>query len=227
MLERQLLVTAGGTQEPIDPVRFISNRSSGKQGYALAQAAIDSGASVTLISTPTALTPPTGSTLVHVQTAEEMFDAVLTNLPGKDAILMAAAVADFRPQSKSKKKIKKRDGIPTIQLEPTTDILSALNSKENQKLRPKIVVGFAAESQDLITNAGEKLISKNLDMIAANDISASRIPDLQWIPTGLHCCSQIKRVSNYLFKAKPILQKQSSNTWKHYWRMIDPDTGNI
>ncbi|MFC2064432.1 bifunctional phosphopantothenoylcysteine decarboxylase/phosphopantothenate--cysteine ligase CoaBC [Chloroflexota bacterium] len=169
---KKLLVTAGGTQEPIDPVRFISNRSSGKQGYALAQAAIDSGASVTLISTPTALTPPTGSTLVPVKTAEEMYDAVISNLQGRDALLMAAAVADFRPQSKSKKKIKKRDGIPTLQLEPTKDILSALNSKENSELRPKIVVGFAAESQNLITNAGEKLKSKNLDMIAANDITA-------------------------------------------------------
>jgi phosphopantothenoylcysteine decarboxylase/phosphopantothenate--cysteine ligase len=170
---RQILITAGGTQEPIDPVRVISNRSSGKQGYALAQAAIDACASVTLISTPTALHPPIGSTLVPVQTAKEMMNAVFANLPDKEALIMAAAVADFRPRVMSNKKIKKRDGIPSIQLEPTIDILSALNSNENSALRPKIIVGFAAESQDLITNANEKLKSKNLDLIAANDISAS------------------------------------------------------
>jgi phosphopantothenoylcysteine decarboxylase/phosphopantothenate--cysteine ligase len=170
---RQILITAGGTQEPIDPVRVISNRSSGKQGYALAQAAIDAGASVTLISTPTALHPPIGSTLIPVQTAKEMMNAVFANLPDKEALIMAAAVADFRPHVMSNKKFKKRDGIPSIQLEPTIDILTALNSNENSALRPKIIVGFAAESQDLITNANEKLKSKNLDLIAANDISAT------------------------------------------------------
>ena len=170
---RQILITAGGTQESIDPVRVISNRSSGKQGYALAQAAIDAGASVTLISTPTALHPPIGSTLVPVQTAKEMLNSVFANLPNKEALIMAAAVADFRPQVISNKKIKKQDGLPSIQLESTIDILNALNSNENSALRPKIVVGFAAESQDLITNANEKLKSKNLDLIAANDISAT------------------------------------------------------
>ena len=170
---RQLLITAGGTQEPIDPVRVICNRSSGKQGYALAQAAIDAGASVTLISTPTALYPPIGSTLVPVHTAKEMLNAVLENLPNKEALIMAAAVADFRPQIMSNKKIKKKDGLPSILLESTTDILTSLSSNENSALRPKIVVGFAAESQDLISNAKEKLISKNLDLIAANDISAT------------------------------------------------------
>ncbi|HKZ43720.1 MAG TPA: bifunctional phosphopantothenoylcysteine decarboxylase/phosphopantothenate--cysteine ligase CoaBC [Anaerolineales bacterium] len=170
---RQVVVTAGGTQEPIDPVRYISNRSSGKQGYSLAQAAIDEGATVTLISTPTALHPPIGAIFIKVQTAQEMLKAVLDNLAGKDALIMAAAVADFKPQISSNKKIKKRDGFPPLMLEPTVDILAALNSKENSAQRPRVLVGFAAESQDLFNNAREKLQSKNLDMIAANDISAS------------------------------------------------------
>ena len=170
---KQVMVTAGGTREPIDPVRYISNQSSGKQGYALAQAAIDAGGSVTLISTPTALRPPIGATCVFVQTAQEMLDAVINNLPGMDALIMAAAVADFRPERSSKDKIKKKDGLPTLALESTVDILAAINSEEHSKLRPRILVGFAAESQDLLQNAKDKLVSKNLDMIAANDISAS------------------------------------------------------
>jgi phosphopantothenoylcysteine decarboxylase/phosphopantothenate--cysteine ligase len=170
---KHVMVTAGGTREPIDPVRYISNQSSGKQGYALAQAAIDAGGSVTLISTPTALRPPIGATCVFVQTAQEMLDAVISNLPGMDALIMAAAVADFRPERSSKDKIKKKDGLPTLALESTLDILAAINSEEHSKLRPRILVGFAAESQDLLQNAKDKLVSKNLDMIAANDISAS------------------------------------------------------
>ncbi|MFN2216127.1 MAG: bifunctional phosphopantothenoylcysteine decarboxylase/phosphopantothenate--cysteine ligase CoaBC [Anaerolineales bacterium] len=170
---KHVMVTAGGTREPIDPVRYISNQSSGKQGYALAQAAIDAGGSVTLISTPTALRPPIGATCVFVQTAQEMLDAVISNLPGMDALIMAAAVADFRPERSSKDKIKKKDGLPTLALESTVDILAAINSEEHSKLRPRILVGFAAESQDLLQNAKDKLVSKNLDMIAANDISAS------------------------------------------------------
>ena len=170
---KHVMVTAGGTREPIDPVRYISNQSSGKQGYALAQAAIDAGGSVTLISTPTALRPPIGATCVFVQTAQEMLDAVISNLPGMDALIMAAAVADFRPERSSKDKIKKKDGLPTLALESTVDILAALNSEEHSKLRPRILVGFAAESQDLFQNAMDKLVSKNLDMIAANDISTS------------------------------------------------------
>lgn len=169
---KKVVVTAGGTQEPIDPVRFITNRSSGKQGYALAQAALDAGAAVTLISTPTGLTPPIGARLVEVRTAEEMLKAVLAESAGAEALLMAAAVADFRPVKAAESKLKKRDGIPEITLEATTDVLTTLAGQGSEKKRPRLVVGFAAESRDLLDNASAKLISKKLDLIVANDISA-------------------------------------------------------
>lgn len=169
---KKVVITAGGTQEPIDPVRFITNRSSGKQGYALAQAALDAGAAVTLISTPTGLTPPIGARLVEVRTAEEMLQAVLAESAGAEALLMAAAVADFRPVKAAESKLKKRDGIPEITLEATTDVLTTLAGQGSEKKRPRLVVGFAAESRDLLDNASAKLISKKLDLIVANDISA-------------------------------------------------------
>ena len=170
---RHITITAGGTQEPIDPVRYISNRSSGKQGYALAQAAIDAGAEVTLITSPTGLTPPIGVTLVQAGTAQEMLQAVLTAYQHTDALLMAAAVADFQVKKFSKDKIKKRDGIPQVQFESTPDILGILASENFTHSRPKVIIGFAAESRDLLGNAAEKLKTKKLDMIAANDISAT------------------------------------------------------
>jgi phosphopantothenoylcysteine decarboxylase/phosphopantothenate--cysteine ligase len=173
LVGRDIIVTAGGTQEPIDAVRFLSNRSSGKQGYALAQAAIDAGADVTLISTPTGLTPPIGVSLIHVGTTREMLEAVLNACQHADALIMAAAAADFQPQKPSSEKIKKRDGIPQIQLGITPDILGLLASEKYIKSRPKVVVGFAAESRDLLENAKEKLSAKKLDMIAANDISGT------------------------------------------------------
>jgi len=169
---KRITVTAGGTQEPIDPVRFISNRSSGKQGYALAQAALDAGAHVTLISTPTGLIPPIGADLVPVNTAQEMLAAVLSASQNCHALLMAAAVADFRPGQASSQKLKKRDGIPSIELEVTEDILGVLGKQGSTHPKPKLIIGFAAESRDLLENAAEKLRSKNLDLIAANDISA-------------------------------------------------------
>jgi phosphopantothenoylcysteine decarboxylase/phosphopantothenate--cysteine ligase len=169
---RHITVTAGGTQEAIDPVRYISNRSSGKQGYALAQAALDHGAKVTLISTPTCLVPPLGAALVQVVNAQDMLEAVLAESQGTDALLMAAAVADFRPKFNSPDKIKKRAGIPQIELETTPDILGALRKPNSAQLKPKVIVGFAAESRDLLKNALEKLKNKNLDLIVANDISA-------------------------------------------------------
>jgi len=169
---KKIVVTAGGTQEPIDPVRFITNRSSGKQGYALAQAALDMGAEVTLISTPTTLVPPVGAHLVLARTAEDILEAVLTEIPGADALIMAAAIADFRPTKIAKKKLKKRDGIPQIMLEAAPDILKKVASLKSRTQRPRVVVGFAAESRDLLKNASEKLSSKNLDLIVANDISA-------------------------------------------------------
>ncbi len=173
---RSVLVTAGGTQEPLDPVRVLTNRSSGKQGYALAQAALEAGAQVTLISAPTSLTPPIGVRLIAVETARQMLEAVMAELPSTDVLLMAAAVADFRPQHVAHAKIKKSVHSPTsaftLTLEATEDILSAVARFRAQTNRPHLVVGFAAESHDLIQNATQKLRAKHLDIIVANDITA-------------------------------------------------------
>jgi phosphopantothenoylcysteine decarboxylase/phosphopantothenate--cysteine ligase len=166
---RKVVVTAGGTQEAIDPVRVIANRSSGKQGYALAQAAIDLGANVTLISAPTALIAPIGAKLVPITSAAEMLDATLQTTEGADALLMAAAVADFRVTNANQKKIKRAGGVPDLELETNPDILQAVTKAS----RPKVVVGFAAESDDLLKNAAQKLENKNLDLIVANDIRAT------------------------------------------------------
>jgi phosphopantothenoylcysteine decarboxylase/phosphopantothenate--cysteine ligase len=170
---RKVVVTAGGTQEPIDPVRFISNRSSGKQGFALAQAALDHGAEVTLVAGPTALPPVFGAHRVDVRTAQEMAEAVLAASAEADVLLMAAAVADFRPADVAEHKIKKTGAEPPeVHLEKTVDILSAVAERKAQTGRPSVVVGFAAESQDLIANARAKVNAKRLDYIVANDISA-------------------------------------------------------
>ena len=169
---KKVVVTAGGTQEPIDPVRVITNRSSGRQGYALAQAALDAGAQVTLITTPTALTPPVGARVLEVQTAKQMLDCVLAELIENDALIMAAAVADFRPRNQTQDKIKKEGGIPQIELEATEDILKTIAGLRAGWKRRLVVIGFAAESRDLLENAAAKLKSKGLDLIAANDISA-------------------------------------------------------
>jgi len=177
---KKVMVTAGGTQEPLDPVRVLTNRSSGKQGYALAQAAIDAGAQVCLITTVN-LSPPVGARVVEVHTAQEMLEAVLAEVATVDALIMAAAVADFRPKNVVDNKMKKKDGIPQIELEATPDILETVSSislgagaglgvREKQ---PRVVVGFAAESHELLENATIKLQSKKLDIIAANDISAT------------------------------------------------------
>ena len=174
LADKKVVITAGGTQESLDPVRVLTNHSSGKQGYALAQAAVDAGAQVTLITTPVALTPPVGANVVRVETAKQMLEAVLEESSGCDALIMAAAVADFRPKNTAKDKIKKEGGVPQIELEATDDILKAVSASglERSGARPRIVAGFAAESQSLIENAVNKLQSKHLDLIAANDISA-------------------------------------------------------
>ena len=170
---KKVVVTAGGTQEPLDPVRVLTNRSSGKQGYAIAQAALDIGAQVTLITTPTSLIPPVGAKLIRIETAREMLAAVLAESAESDALVMAAAVADFRPKDRAKDKIKKEGGIPQIELEATEDILKTVAKQRAETRCPRVVVGFAAESRDLLENASHKLKSKGLDFIAANDISAS------------------------------------------------------
>jgi len=165
---QRVLVTAGGTREPIDPVRFIGNRSSGKQGHAVAEEAADRGAKVTLVTT-TSTPAATGIDVVRVDTAAEMEHAVLTRADQADIIVMAAAVADFRPVAAADSKIKKSGGVPQVVLEPTTDILAALGAHR----RPgQTIVGFAAETDDLRANAADKLARKGIDLIVANDVSA-------------------------------------------------------
>lgn len=175
LVGRHIMVTAGGTREPLDPVRFITNRSSGKQGYALAQAAIDAGATVTLISSVDTLPTPIGAKLVAVQSAVSMQAAVLEHLPTSDVLIMAAAVADFRPASVAEQKIKKSttdDTAIQLELARNPDILIAVKAWRDETQHPLFVVGFAAESQDLIENATNKLQRKGMDIIVANDILA-------------------------------------------------------
>ena len=169
---KRVVVTAGGTQEPIDPVRYITNRSSGKQGYALAQAALDAGAQVRLVTHPTGLPAPVGAEVVEVRTTAEMLAAVLEACQEADALIMAAAVADFRVAQVSEHKLKKRDGLPRVELVAADDILANVAQMREKLARLRVVAGFAAESRDLLQNAGDKLKSKRLDLIAANDISA-------------------------------------------------------
>jgi phosphopantothenoylcysteine decarboxylase/phosphopantothenate--cysteine ligase len=163
---KHIVVTAGGTQEPIDPVRYISNRSSGKMGYALAEAARDRGAQVTLITAPTSLSGPVGVDMVEVDTAQEMRQAVEHATTQADALVMAAAVADYRPTRAARGKIKKGQAGLTLEMECTPDILTSVTGNF-------IKVGFAAESSNLVENAREKLKQKGLDFIVANDIAAS------------------------------------------------------
>ena len=171
--DRKIVVTAGGTQEAIDPVRAITNRSSGKQGFALAQAALDLGAAVTLIAGVTHLDTPQGAQRVDVSSADEMLSAVMATIPEADALLMAAAVADFKPVQRAEEKIKKQAAAPVIDLQVTPDILAAVAEYKNRKGFPRVTVGFAAESQNLLENARSKLRSKGLNLIVANDIRAA------------------------------------------------------
>jgi phosphopantothenoylcysteine decarboxylase/phosphopantothenate--cysteine ligase len=168
---RRFVITAGGTREPIDAVRVIANRSSGRQGYALAHAARQRGAEVELISTVD-LPVPAGVRLTSVETAAEMRAAVMASSLRADVIIMAAAVADFRPVDPAESKIKKGEGVPTIILEPTPDILAELGQS---KRHGAILVGFAAETENLREHAERKLRAKNLDVIVANDVSAPEV----------------------------------------------------
>jgi phosphopantothenoylcysteine decarboxylase/phosphopantothenate--cysteine ligase len=168
----KVVVTAGGTQEPIDPVRVITNRSSGKQGFAIAQAALDAGADVVLISAPSALSTPICCKWIEVHTAAEMQTAVMEAVKNADVLVMAAAVADFRPIKPASQKIKKDKGLSNIELEPTSDILAAVAEQKVVSGFPRRTVGFAAESQNLAENAHNKLQAKKLDLIAANDVTA-------------------------------------------------------
>ena len=161
---RKVVVTAGGTREPIDPVRYVSNYSSGKMGYAVAEAARDRGAEVVLVSAPTALATPYGVRLVPVQRAAEMRDAVVGECRDAQALVMAAAVADYRPTATAEQKMKRRAKTLSLELTRTPDILAEAG-------KGFIRVGFAAESEDLVANARRKLESKGLDLIVANDIT--------------------------------------------------------
>ncbi len=165
----KFLITAGPNREPIDPVRYISNRSSGKMGYALARAALRRGAEVVLVSGPTALDPPAGARFIPVTTAAEMQDAVLKAYPHCTAVVMAAAVTDYRPVTVAAQKIKRSEGLLELRLEPNPDILEALGQKRDGK----VLIGFAAETEDLAANAEKKLRKKNLDMIVANNVAES------------------------------------------------------
>lgn len=171
---KHIVVTAGGTREALDPVRYLTNRSSGKQGYALAQAALDAGADVTLISAAR-LESPYGAHVIPVESAAQMLDAVMQHTERADALIMAAAVADFRPTSVSDHKIKKSgdDAGLTIELDRNPDILAAVAARRANTGFPKIAIGFAAESHDLESYAQDKLTRKGLDLLVANDITAA------------------------------------------------------
>jgi phosphopantothenoylcysteine decarboxylase/phosphopantothenate--cysteine ligase len=164
------LITAGPTREPIDPVRFISNRSSGKMGYALAAAALEAGHQVALISGPVCISPPQGAQVLRVTTADEMADAVQTriNTGSCDVFIMCAAVADFKPREARPLKIKKQEGLARIELVPTRDILASVALPRDRRI---LIAGFAAESDSLAENARKKLREKRCDFICANDIT--------------------------------------------------------
>ena len=166
LVGKKILITAGPTQEPLDPVRFISNRSSGRMGYCLAQEALYRGGEVTLVSGPTQLVPPSRARVVNIQTAQEMRREVLRNFKKADIFISSAAVADYRPREREKKKIKKEKGF-TLELERNPDILEEVSKRKGKR----ILVGFALETEDLLENAKAKLKEKNLDLIIANPYS--------------------------------------------------------
>jgi phosphopantothenoylcysteine decarboxylase/phosphopantothenate--cysteine ligase len=172
LLGKRVLITAGGTREPIDPVRYIGNRSSGKQGYAVAQVALDRGADVTILSANVNLPDPVGATVVRVESALDLEMELERHFQSTDLLVMAAAVADFRPVPIADGKWKKEDGVPPIILEATPDILAGLGK---MKRSGQILVGFAAETSNLLANAQGKLERKNLDLIVANDVSLPQV----------------------------------------------------
>lgn len=166
----KVLVTAAGTREPIDPVRFVGNRSSGKMGYAVAQMAAERGAEVLLVTGPSALEIPANVQAVKVETTREMLDACLAAYPDVDIVIKAAAVADYRPRDVAEQKIKKKtDDAMTVVMDKNPDILKTLGAAKTHQ----VLVGFAAETQNLLANAQEKVVKKNLDMIVANDVTAA------------------------------------------------------
>ena len=216
---QRMLVSAGPTQEPIDPVRFISNRSSGKMGYAIAEAAQARGAQVVLVTGPTALPAPRGVEIVSVATAEEMLKALFARLAWSTTVIMAAAVADFRPTHPASQKIKKQGrNAQTLDLERTTDILASLSAQRTTQL----MVGFAAETNDLIAHAKDKLKAKGLDLIVANDVTmegagfgsdqnAAVLIDRQGGMTELSLMSKRALADAILNRAHALLHTRQSN----------------
>ena len=167
----KFVVTAGPTREPLDPVRYLSNRSSGKMGYAIAAAALEEHHAVTLISGPVVLAAPSGAETIRVTTGDEMFDAVAAQLAGCDVLVMCAAVCDYQPAHYNPQKVKKQRGPFSLELVPTRDLLASLTSRPHRCF----VVGFAAETQELEANAARKLREKNCDLLVANDVSRADV----------------------------------------------------
>jgi phosphopantothenoylcysteine decarboxylase/phosphopantothenate--cysteine ligase len=206
---RRILVTAGGTQEPIDPVRFIGNRSSGMMGFKIADEAARRGAKVTLVAGPNNLVQPAGVNVVRVKTAEEMRDAVLAEAPVADAIVKAAAVADFRPEARADQKLKKAEGPPNVTLVPTPDILAELGADPGLRKAGGVLVGFAAETEPdprrLADLARSKLLSKGADVIVANDVSS---PDSGFdVPTNRAVIADRRGVTDVGLVTKTQLAK--------------------
>jgi len=169
---RTVVVSAGPTQEPIDPVRYVGNRSSGRQGFAIARAALDRGARVVLVAGPTHLATPAGAERIDVATASEMRGAVLTASTKADVLVMAAAVADFTPKNPAPEKLKKgRTARFTLELTPTADILAEVGARRKRSRRPRVLVGFAAETGNPLAEARKKLAGKGLDLVVANDVT--------------------------------------------------------
>ncbi len=185
------LITAGPTREPIDPVRYISNRSSGKMGYAIAEAVLDAGHEVILISGPVNLSPPRKAKFISVSSTDEMFEAVHRHTDESDICVLCAAVADYKPAEVSPVKIKKRAAQVSLELIPTRDILQSLGRRQNRKF---LLVGFAAETDHLEANATEKLREKNCDIIVANDARIGMESDENELLI-LFCDGETKKIS--------------------------------
>jgi len=194
-----VLVTAGPTREPLDPVRYLTNRSSGKMGYALARAAVQRGAEVILVSGPTSLTPPPGVEFIPVETACQMFDAVAENFARAHLVIKAAAVADYRPVAVSDEKIKKQGQGMNIEMTQNPDILAEIGRRKKDK---QILVGFAAETSELEKHARDKLVRKNLDLLVANDVT---LPG-----AGFDCDTNVVRIfsSGGEVESVPLMDKQ-------------------
>jgi phosphopantothenoylcysteine decarboxylase/phosphopantothenate--cysteine ligase len=204
----RFLITAGPTREPIDPVRYISNRSSGKMGYAIAEAAIEAGNEVVLISGPVDVDRPRGVAIIPVSTSDEMFEAVRRHTSRCDILVMCAAVSDYTPAKVSKSKIKKRSETISLELVPTRDILASL-----PKDREYLVVGFAAETEDLEANARKKLQGKNCDIVVANDARIGMESDENEVAILFRDC-ETKTISR---ASKKIISRDLVKIFKNYF----------